>query len=186
MTSSRRCCSDIICAHHSLRFTSLEWQQGRSKRGRRNIAHTPLTFAWGADRRNRIMDQAIRSLGVRAGSPNRSDLRNKFADSIVKQRVEWRNSMARAAWKRPGSPIGKKGARKANPSYKRRSRQPWSTTDVSKLKQLAKGNTPAGVMSVKLQRPVAAIRSKAHREGISLRPVNRSPYNRRAKAAKKS
>jgi hypothetical protein len=88
--------------------------------------------------------------------------------------------MARAAWKRPGSPIGKKGPRKANPSYKRRSRQPWSTTDVNKLKQLAKGNTPTGVMSVKLQRPIAAIRSKAQREGISLRPVNRSPHNRRS------
>jgi hypothetical protein len=34
-------------------------------------------------------------------------------------------------------------------------RQPWSTTDVNKLKQLAKGNTPTGVMSIKLQRPVA-------------------------------
>jgi len=88
--------------------------------------------------------------------------------------------MAKAAWKRPGSPIGKKGPRKPNPSYKRRARQPWSTADVRKLKQLAKGNTPTGVMSVKLQRPPAAIRSKAHREGISLRPVNRSPYNRRA------
>jgi hypothetical protein len=93
--------------------------------------------------------------------------------------------MARATWKRPGSPIGKKGPRKANPSYKRRSRQLWSTTDVNKLKQLAKGNTPTRVMSVKLQRPVAAIRSKAQREGISLRPVNRSPYNRRAKTAKR-
>jgi hypothetical protein len=50
---------------------------------------------------------------------------------------------------------------------------------------LAKGNTPTGVMSVKLQRPIAAIRSKAQREGISLRPVNRSPYNRRAKSAKR-
>jgi len=89
--------------------------------------------------------------------------------------------MAKAAWRRRGSPIGKKGPRKANPSYKRRSRQPWSTTDVSKLRQLAKGNTPAGVMSIKLQRPVAAIRSKAHRQGISLRPVNQSPYNRRAR-----
>jgi hypothetical protein len=87
--------------------------------------------------------------------------------------------MARTAWKRPGSPIGKKGPRKANPSYKRRSRQPWSAADVSKLRQLAKGNTPTGVMSIKLQRPIAAIRSKAHREGISLRPINRSPYNRR-------
>jgi hypothetical protein len=88
--------------------------------------------------------------------------------------------MARTAtWKRPGSPIGKKGPRKSNPSYKRRSRQPWSTADAKMLRQLAKGNTPTGVMSIKLQRPVTAIRSKAHREGISLRPVNRSPYNRR-------
>jgi hypothetical protein len=93
--------------------------------------------------------------------------------------------MARAAWRRPGSPIAKKGPRKASPSHKRRSRQPWSRADVGKLKQLAKGNTPTGVMSIKLQRPVAAIRSKAHREGISLRPVNRSPYNRRTKATKK-
>ena len=92
--------------------------------------------------------------------------------------------MARAAWKRPGSPIGKKGPRKANPSYKRRSRQPWSTADVRMLKQLAKGNTPTGVMSIKLQRPVAAIRSKAQREGISLRPVNRAPDNRRTTKAR--
>ncbi|MET4071290.1 hypothetical protein ABID58_006102 [Bradyrhizobium sp. S3.2.6] len=88
--------------------------------------------------------------------------------------------MARAAWKRPASPIGKKGPRKASPSYKRRSRQPWSTADVRMLRQLAKGNTPTGVMSIKLQRPITAIRSKAQREGISLKPINRSPYNRRA------
>jgi hypothetical protein len=93
--------------------------------------------------------------------------------------------MAKATWRRPGSPIGKKGPRKTNPSYKRRSRQPWSTSDVSKLGQLAKGNTPTGVMSIKLQRPLAAVRSKAQREGISLRPVNRSPYNRRTKTAKR-
>lgn len=47
--------------------------------------------------------------------------------------------MASAAWKRPGSPIGKKGPRKANPSYKRRTREPWSSADVKMLKQLAKG-----------------------------------------------
>jgi hypothetical protein len=44
-------------------------------------------------------------------------------------------------------PIGKKGRRKVNPSYKHRSRQPWSTTDVNKLNQLAKGNTSTGVMN---------------------------------------
>ena len=94
--------------------------------------------------------------------------------------------MAKAAWRRPGSPIGKKGSRKTNPSYKRRSRQLWSSADLRKLRQLAKDNTHTGVMSIKLQRPVAAIRSKAHREGISLRPVNQSPYNRRrTKSAKR-
>ena len=93
--------------------------------------------------------------------------------------------MARAAWKRPGSPIGKKGPRKTNPAYKRRSREPWTPADVRKLKQLAKGNTPTGVISLELQRPEGAIRNKAHREGISLRPVNQSPYNRRTKARKR-
>jgi len=87
--------------------------------------------------------------------------------------------MAQPAWKRPGSPIGKKGPRKANPKYKRRSREPWSPQDVRQLRSLAKGNTPTGVISLKLQRPPSAIRSKAQREGISLKPANRSPYNRR-------
>ena len=93
--------------------------------------------------------------------------------------------MAKTARRRPGSPIGRKGPRKANPSYKRRSRQPWSSADLRKLTQLAEGNTPTGVMSVKLQRPIGAIQSKAQREGISLKPVNRSPYNRRTKSAKR-
>jgi hypothetical protein len=88
--------------------------------------------------------------------------------------------MAQAAWKRPGSPIGKKGPRKANPKYKRKLGQPWSDRDVRDLRSLAKKNTPTGVLSLKLQRPVAAIRSKAQREGISLKPANRSPYSRRS------
>lgn len=87
--------------------------------------------------------------------------------------------MATAAWKRPGSPIGRKGPRKAHPKYKRLAGQPWETREVRELKSLAKGNTPTGVISLKLGRPPAAIRSKAQREGISLRPANRSPYNRR-------
>ena len=87
--------------------------------------------------------------------------------------------MAQAAWKRPGSPIGKKGPRKANPKYKRRLGEPWTAGEVRELKTLARQNTPTGVLSLKLGRPPTAIRSKAQREGISLRPVNRSPYNRR-------
>jgi hypothetical protein len=90
--------------------------------------------------------------------------------------------MAQPAWKRPGSPIGKKGPKKANPKYKRRLGEPWTMQEVRELKELAKGNTPTGVLSLKLQRPQSAIRSKAQREGISLRPTNRSPYNRRKRA----
>jgi len=86
------------------------------------------------------------------------------------------------AWKRPGSPIGKKGPRKANPKYKRRSQQTWSDKEVKLLRSLAKANTPTGVISLKMERPPASIASKAQREGISLKPTNRSPYNRRKTA----
>lgn len=92
--------------------------------------------------------------------------------------------MAKAARKRPNSPIGKKGPRKANPKYKRRAGEAWTPREIRELKDLAKGNTPTGVMSLKLRRPVTAIRSKAQREGISLRPVNRSPYTRRKTSAR--
>ena len=86
------------------------------------------------------------------------------------------------AWKRPGSPIGRKGARKANPKYKRNEREPWDASELKELRTLAKGNTPTGVISLKLGRSPHAIRSKAQREGISLTPTNRSPYNRRKTA----
>jgi hypothetical protein len=88
-----------------------------------------------------------------------------------------------AAWKRPGSPIGRKGPRKANPKYKRNAREPWTTQDVRTLKQLAKANTPTGVISLKMGRTPTAVRGKAQREGISLAPANRSPYNRRKTTA---
>ena len=78
-----------------------------------------------------------------------------------------------------GSPIGRKGPRKSNPKYKQRSGEPWEASEVKELRSLAKQNTPTGVISLKLKRPPTAIRSKAQREGISLRPTNRSPYNRR-------
>jgi hypothetical protein len=83
------------------------------------------------------------------------------------------------SWKRPGSPIGRKGPRKANPQYKRNLGTSWSDADVRKLRQLAKGNTPTGVISLKLGRTPVAVRGKAQREGISLMPSNRSPYSRR-------
>jgi len=93
--------------------------------------------------------------------------------------------MAQAAWKRPGSPIGRKGPRKSNPKYKQRSRQPWTEKEVKQLRSLAKANTPTGVISLKMERPPGSIASKAQREGISLKPTNRSPYNRRKKTTKR-
>jgi hypothetical protein len=83
------------------------------------------------------------------------------------------------AWKRAGSPIGRKGPRKAHPKYKRNMNEAWSRSDVGTLRQLARANTPTGVISLKMGRTPTAIRSKAQRERISLMPANRSPYSRR-------
>jgi hypothetical protein len=56
----------------------------------------------------------------------------------------------------------------------------WSDQDLATLRELADGNTPVGVMSIKLERTVDAIREKAKAEGISLAPANRSPYGDRS------
>ncbi len=55
----------------------------------------------------------------------------------------------------------------------------WSDSDVRDLKRLARENTPTRVIGLKLGRTENAVRSKASQEGISLRPTNQSPYNRR-------
>lgn len=55
----------------------------------------------------------------------------------------------------------------------------WTKTQEINLKKLARGNTPTRVMGLKLQRTPAAVQSKASELGISLKPTNRSPYNRR-------
>jgi hypothetical protein len=89
---------------------------------------------------------------------------------------------ARASWRRPGSPIGRRGPRKAHPKYKRNNTKDWSDQDVAQLKSLARGNTPTRVIGLKLGRTEHSVRGKAQREGISLRPTNRSPYNRRRRA----
>jgi hypothetical protein len=52
----------------------------------------------------------------------------------------------------------------------RNSGEEWTAADVAKLRELADGNTPTGVMSIKLGR------SKAQAEGMSLAPANPSPY----------
>lgn len=93
-------------------------------------------------------------------------------------------SVRRPAWKRPGSPIGRKGPRKAHPSYTRNNNKNWSAGDVRELRRLARENTPTRVIGLKLGRSEISVRGKAQREGISLKPANRSPYSRRRRASR--
>lgn len=55
----------------------------------------------------------------------------------------------------------------------------WSPADTKALRRLAKENTPTRVIGLKLGRTEDAIRSKASQVGVSLKPTNQSPYNRR-------
>ena len=61
----------------------------------------------------------------------------------------------------------------------RNSGTPWTPAQVKELKQLAQDNTPTRVIGLKLGRTPAAVQKKASDEGVSLRPTNQSPYNRR-------
>ena len=55
----------------------------------------------------------------------------------------------------------------------------WSSQDTKQLRQLAKENTPTRVIGLKMGRTEDSVQGKASREGISLKPTNQSPYNRR-------
>jgi len=61
----------------------------------------------------------------------------------------------------------------------RNSGKPWSGPQEKQLSQLAKHNTPTRVIGLKLQRTEGAIYAKASDLGISLKPTNQKPYNRR-------
>ncbi len=63
--------------------------------------------------------------------------------------------------------------------YIRNAGKYWTSIEEKQLKQLAKENTPTRVIGFKLGRPVGGVSSKASELGVSLRPVNQSPYNRR-------
>ena len=54
--------------------------------------------------------------------------------------------------------------------------RPWSDGDVRTLRQLARANTPTRVIGLKLGRTADAVKSKAASQGISLKPMNQSPY----------
>lgn len=55
----------------------------------------------------------------------------------------------------------------------------WSEQDLARLERLAKGNTPTPLIADALGRTSNAIYAKASKENVSLKPTNKSPYNRR-------
>ena len=64
-------------------------------------------------------------------------------------------------------------------------RKPWTSEDRKILKQLAKENTPTRVIGLKMGRTEPVIRYRARTEGISLKPVNRSPNKPQKKTSKR-
>lgn len=65
------------------------------------------------------------------------------------------------------------------PKYTRNTGKSWSATDALALRKLAGENTPTRVIGLKLGRTEDAVRAKASEEGVSLRPTNQSPWNRK-------
>jgi hypothetical protein len=65
------------------------------------------------------------------------------------------------------------------PKYIRNTGKDWSPADNKKLRQFANENMPTRVIGLKLGRTEAAVRNHASQEGVSLRPTNQKPYNRR-------
>jgi len=65
--------------------------------------------------------------------------------------------------------------------YIRNTGKEWTPREVQQLRQLAQQNTPTRVIGLKLGRPVGGVAAKASEKGISLKPTNQSPYNRRGK-----
>lgn len=57
----------------------------------------------------------------------------------------------------------------------------WTAADEAQLKKLSRQNTPTRVAGLKLKRSPEAVQQKASKLGVSLKPTNQSPYNRRKK-----
>lgn len=57
----------------------------------------------------------------------------------------------------------------------------WTSADDKQLRELAKGNTPTGVIGLKMGRTEGAVQSHASEIKVSLHPTNQSPYNRSKK-----
>lgn len=52
----------------------------------------------------------------------------------------------------------------------------WTDAEMSQLQQLISQNTPTRLIAYKMNRTEGSIRKKAARQGLSLKPSNRSPY----------
>jgi hypothetical protein len=63
--------------------------------------------------------------------------------------------------------------------YLRNANRPWTTNEDQSLRTLAAQNTPTRVIGLKLGRSAAAVQTRAGQLGVSLKPTNQSPYNRR-------
>jgi hypothetical protein len=61
----------------------------------------------------------------------------------------------------------------------RNSGQPWTPAAQAQLKTLAAQNTPTRVIGLKMGRSPGAIATQASQQGVSLKPTNQSPYNRK-------
>jgi hypothetical protein len=56
---------------------------------------------------------------------------------------------------------------------------PWTPAEDAWLLQLIRENTPTRVIAMKLGRTEFAVYARASFLGVSLKPTNQSPYNRR-------
>ncbi len=61
----------------------------------------------------------------------------------------------------------------------RNSGNKWTANDEKQLSKLADQNTPTRVIGLKLGRTENSIYAKASDLGVSLKPTNQSPYNKR-------
>jgi hypothetical protein len=57
----------------------------------------------------------------------------------------------------------------------------WTASQKAQLKELARKNAPTRVIGIKMGRTPDAGRNQASDLGVSLKPTNQSPYNRRKK-----
>lgn len=61
----------------------------------------------------------------------------------------------------------------------------WTEEHINQLEKLASGNTPTGIIALKLGRSESSIQSQAAKANISLKPTNQSPYDRNVSNTKK-